>query len=259
MEAVKVTFLTLGKSDDFSVRGLIEVNTKTKKHFRGYFHPRAAMVIALNWFEPVVASHAMEWLYRYLTGDISLAKDIFDRADAANNTKSLTTRTTVETDEPDAKLLLAHSSSTSLHCDAASLERTSFLVSTGKRKRPDNDLIFEASFVESLTLLDKRWDLTKEPKTKQKYVYFLRMKGTLFVKIGFASDVLTRLRHLQIGNAVQLELEFKFKTKRFRELESRLHRISQNCHVQGEWFSFAPETNFSQLVTKICKLKRSAN
>ena len=60
-QAAKVTIVTLGKSDDFSVRGLIEVNTKTKNHFRGFLHPRAALVIAISWFKPEIADQAIDW------------------------------------------------------------------------------------------------------------------------------------------------------------------------------------------------------
>ena len=55
-EAAKLNLPTLAKSDDFSARGLIEANTKTNKHFKGFLHPRAAHVIALNWFKPEIAS-----------------------------------------------------------------------------------------------------------------------------------------------------------------------------------------------------------
>ena len=61
-EAAKVKLFTLAKSDDFSVRGLLEVNTKTKKHFAGWLHTRAALVIAICWFEPSIALHiALDW------------------------------------------------------------------------------------------------------------------------------------------------------------------------------------------------------
>jgi hypothetical protein len=55
-EAAKVKIFTLAESDDFSARALIGVNTKTKKHFVGWMHPRAALVIVICWFKPSIAS-----------------------------------------------------------------------------------------------------------------------------------------------------------------------------------------------------------
>jgi hypothetical protein len=104
-----VKLFTFAKSDDFSIRGLIEVNTKTKKQFRGFLHPRAALVIALSWFKPEIASEAIDWYYRFLAGDASLVHDVADRVDMVHGTKSLLTRTVVEKQESDEILAEAHS------------------------------------------------------------------------------------------------------------------------------------------------------
>jgi hypothetical protein len=136
---------------------------------------------------------------------MSFAKEVLDRADAFNGTKSLTTRTTVDVDEPDANLATAHLAAATAHSEANETGQcTSFMSSEGKRRKVDNTLVFELYCVESLHLLDQRWDTIIEPEAKRKYVYFLRMENTRYVKIGFSADVMARLRHLQIGNAIPL-------------------------------------------------------
>ena len=250
-EAAKVNLPTFAKSDDFSARGLIENNTKTKKHFVGFLHPRAAHVISLNWFPPPIASLCSEWCYQFLAGSVAFAKEVLDQADASNCTKSLTTRTTVDAHEPDASLAAAHIAAATAHGEAMETGLcTNFLASEGKRRRLDDTLVFDLSFVESLSLLDQRWDMVRDPPAKCKYVYFLRMEGTQYVKIGFSADVQARLRHLQIGNAIPLKLEYKFKTQSFREHESSLHCHLHACHVQGEWFKLPQHTDFPHLVSE---------
>jgi hypothetical protein len=121
-QAAKVTIVTLGKSDDFSVHGLIEVNTKTKKHFRGFLHPRAALVIALNWFKPEIASEAADWYYRFLAGDASLVHAVADRVDLVHGTKSLLTRTVVDKQESDEMMAHAHAKAAKYQADVVTLQ-----------------------------------------------------------------------------------------------------------------------------------------
>ena len=193
-----------------------------------------------------------EWCYQFLSGSVAFAKEVLDRADAFNGTKSLTTRTTVDADEPDANLTTAHLAAATAHTEANETGKcTSFMASEGKRRKVDNTLVFELSFVERLHLLDQRWDTIIEPEAKRKYVYFLRMENTRYVKIGFSADVMARLRHLQIGNAIPLQLEYEFQTKRFREYESRLHDHLRAHHVLGEWFDLPQHMDFAQLVSEL--------
>ena len=121
-EAAKLNLPTLAKSDDFSARGLIEVNTKTNKHFKGFLHPRAAHVIALNWFKPEIASVASEFFYRFLAGDASLVHDVADRVDLVHGTKSLLTRTVVDKDESDETLAKAHAKAAQYQAEVVTLQ-----------------------------------------------------------------------------------------------------------------------------------------
>jgi hypothetical protein len=103
-EASRATIVALGISDDFSVRALVEINTRTNKHFKGFLHPRAALVIATQWFAPGIACEVINWYYRYLTGDATLVHDVAKRVDEVHGTKSLLTRTVVDKDESDKVL-----------------------------------------------------------------------------------------------------------------------------------------------------------
>ena len=116
-EAAKVKIFTLAESDDFSARGLIEVNTKTNKHFVGWMHPRAALVIAICWFEPSIASEVIGWYYRFLSGDASLVHDVADRVDLVHGTKSLLTHTVADKDGRDDELAEVHAQAARYQAD----------------------------------------------------------------------------------------------------------------------------------------------
>lgn len=68
-------------------------------------------------------------------------------------------------------------------------------------------------------------------------VYFIRGKGTNFVKIGYSKDeesIQHRLVSLQTGNWVDLELMFCVEGG--YEKERMLHGALRNYRVKGEWF-----------------------
>jgi hypothetical protein len=121
-EAAKAEISALATSDDFSARGLIEVNTKTKKHFRGFLHPRAALVIATQWFKPQIASDVITWYYRFISGDASLVHDVADRVDLVHGTKSLLTRTVADKEESDEVLAEAHVKAAQYQAEVVTLQ-----------------------------------------------------------------------------------------------------------------------------------------
>jgi len=71
----------------------------------------------------------------------------------------------------------------------------------------------------------------------ERSVYVLRAIGTTFVKIGFSSNVGTRLCQLQTGCPIQMKLEFSWETLDFRTLETWLHEYFASVHIRGEWFA----------------------
>lgn len=134
-EATRVTLVTLAKSDDFSVRGLIEVNNKTGVHFSGFLHPRAALVIAICWFNPEIASEVINWYYRFLTGDATLLHDVADRVDLVHGTKSLLTHTVADKNESDETLAAAHAAAAKYQAEVVMLQ--SQLRDANKKREQD--------------------------------------------------------------------------------------------------------------------------
>ncbi len=67
------------------------------------------------------------------------------------------------------------------------------------------------------------------------YVYFVAAQSRdLLIKIGFAKDPFKRLRTLQTGSPLDLEL-FGYVAGT-EVLERRLHRIFERDRMHGEWF-----------------------
>ncbi len=67
---------------------LIEVITKGANDNRGtWVHPKIAIHLAM-WVSPTFSVKVIDWVYRFMQGDISLVKEIVDRHDAINDTKS---------------------------------------------------------------------------------------------------------------------------------------------------------------------------
>ncbi len=71
------------------------------------------------------------------------------------------------------------------------------------------------------------------------YLIYAREVGR--VKIGLSTDPEKRLRHLQTGSPVQLEL-FAFRSHRNAAIkEGELHTRFQHKRVAGEWFELGPQ------------------
>jgi len=72
------------------------------------------------------------------------------------------------------------------------------------------------------------------------YVYFIRQRGTNFVKIGKSQNPIARLSNLQTSTPTVLEMMgYVPQNKRFNE--ETLHKRFAAHRVQGEWFSLVPE------------------
>ena len=239
------------------------------------------------------------WVYRYITGDQTLIKDVQARVDEVHGTKSLLTHTIVDKEASDQKLAVVHEQAAGYQASLSKLqaeltkaklqieESNVELVNTkqeqayvieGLRKQirdmgvyPDtnlqtlqsvqtkrrklNDTIEVLSeFLQPLQQVDTLWNQMYEKSTLQKDVYFIRMVNTSYVKIGFSGDVIQRLKQLSIGNAILLQLDYKFKSSRYRLHESSLHAYFIDNNVRGEWFELPTDTNYDNIVHKVCKL-----
>jgi hypothetical protein len=78
-------------------------------------------------------------------------------------------------------------------------------------------------------------------------VYFIRAKGTSFVKIGYTRNLPQRLQTLQTACPHALEVDFSMKTRDFVALERKLHQENQSRRVHGEWFTFEEGFNFGTI------------
>ena len=57
-------------------------------------HPRAVIVIAIIWFSPLIASEVSGWYYHFLSGDLTLVKDLVCNSDSIHQNTTLVTMTT---------------------------------------------------------------------------------------------------------------------------------------------------------------------
>lgn len=76
------------------------------------------------------------------------------------------------------------------------------------------------------------------------YVYFIRMRGTDYVKIGNTKNVVKRVADLQVSNPYKLVIETIKEYLTYQEAlaaERAYHETFQQYHVRGEWFEL-PES-----------------
>ena len=91
-------------------------------------------------------------------------------------------------------------------------------------------------------------------------IYFIRAKGTNYVKIGYSKDdygVSQRLTALQTGNWHELELMFCFKGE-FEE-ENFLHKFYDKYRVRGEWFDLTKVMKVKNFEKRIVKYFQKKN
>ena len=79
---------------------------------------------------------------------------------------------------------------------------------------------------------------------------FIVSSSATSVKIEYSGAVLLWMKQLRIGNAVQLRLEFKFKSSQYRLHELQLHAHFNDFNVHGEWFKFPTDPDYDAIVTK---------
>lgn len=74
-----------------------------------------------------------------------------------------------------------------------------------------------------------------------KNIYIIRSET--FLKIGIAQDISRRLKGLQTGNPIDLELFYSEQTCEPTGVEEEIHRrlTKLGFHKRGEWFTCTPE------------------
>jgi hypothetical protein len=264
--AAEVGLPTRVKSHDVSERGLIEVNTSTNKHFKGWLHPRAALVIAICWFKPAIVAEVVEWHYRFLSGDLTLVKDIVHNADAGRKTTTLVTMTTMKegTEEVDvhAKCAASHVDeySRKRKFDPSSAKEASCMYSTVEYDPSTRATIVTSEWLQRTINLDAMLEalVLDEPEGDfPRSLYFLREVGTNRVKVGFTNNLVQRLRTHQCGNAGDLAVEFELETPNYREVEASVkrHLTDSGLHIRGEWFFIRADCDYAAIVETASRLQ----
>lgn len=69
-------------------------------------------------------------------------------------------------------------------------------------------------------------------------IYIIENPEAKVYKIGCSKNPIERLKTLQTGNHVKLNIIFEHDTKHNQLLETTIHRRYIFNHVNGEWFKF---------------------
>jgi hypothetical protein len=134
------------------------------------------------------------------------------------------------------------------------------MLSSKVRKSSDGTVTIQSHWLEATIDIDKLWDSMREeipsPASDRRFVYFIRAGDSDMVKIGFSSDTLSRMTHLQTGCPLKLQLEFSVLTPDFRIWERVLHRYlnKDGKHVRGEWYRLAAPLDALELLRECCLL-----
>lgn len=72
-----------------------------------------------------------------------------------------------------------------------------------------------------------------------KVTYIIYSHQNKAVKIGYASDLASRISTIQISTPEELSLLFAFQGG--REIEKELHQLLAKYRLRGEWFDFTSE------------------
>lgn len=83
--------------------------------------------------------------------------------------------------------------------------------------------------------------IAADPRTDERFVYFIEAEGLGLVKIGVANCPHDRLRHLDHMSAAPLRLLGAVATDRRGALEKELHLRFAAHRRRGEWFEAHPE------------------
>lgn len=86
-------------------------------------------------------------------------------------------------------------------------------------------------------MVDRRRAPEPEPTGKIGNIYFAVADD--HVKIGFATDMTSRLRSLRTGNHLEIHIHESFNS--YQAAEKMLHKHFKKDHIRGEWFKMSFE------------------
>ena len=182
---------------------------------------------------------------RAISGDVTIAKAILDRADVLNNTRTLTTSTAAPTDMDTRAHSRIHNLLAKVHVDTPQHkeEDRRMMFSEITQDTATGMHIINSEFVAASELLDQIWDSMGNPTVtgadKRESLYAVRLADSDAVKIGRSGNVLRRLSNLQVGCPMDLHIEFTVLVHDAAKWEKIIHaHLTVNGkHIRGEWFT----------------------
>ena len=117
------------------------------------------------------------------------------------------------------------------------------LMTTGKASREENGISVHATIASTKPTSEEvaQFFEMEIPESREGFVYFVRIRDTLNVKIGHSKDPYARLQTLQTASPYDIDLEQAFFSTEAFQKEQRLHLEMQLYHVRGEWFELTKE------------------
>ena len=119
--------------------------------------------------------------------------------------------------------------------------RAKFIITFNKMRQAINNM-FKAKIIDSVLPQDSRL---------RQYVYVIKNPLNETVKIGVAQDVDKRIKQLQTGAGIELELIYKsLICSNAFSIENDVHKEFDEYRTFGEWFKINPSTVINFLETK---------
>jgi len=91
---------------------------------------------------------------------------------------------------------------------------------------------------------------------EQSGVYIIRIQNTDKYKIGLTKNLKRRIKQFITGNPENLKIDYFIATKKYKELEIKLHKSFDQYRIGGEWFMF-DEKGLLELNIELFKLMKN--
>jgi hypothetical protein len=134
------------------------------------------------------------------------------------------------------------------------------LMTSGTASRVENRTLLQANIATTKPTPEEMKDFFQvdiprpEEASHDGFVYFVRVRDSLDVKIGYSKDPVKRLQQLQTGCPTELDLEQVFFTTTAFASEQYLHQELNDHHVRGEWFKLTQEQVMSAFLKQCASL-----
>ena len=242
----------------------LRINGKGRKTWVAH----APICVAIIWELPgkaakVFRGQCVHYIVRLLNGDRSLARLVMDIADQRENTTTIATTTIVANGQvSQTEAVNTHKRLVIQHVKdiKPGIYDTNWLESKVS-KQSNNDVVVESYYVQKTESLDLQWGIPDTgASVGDACVYFVRLAGSEFVKVGKTQNINQRLSNLQVSSPSVLIIDFLFVTPEHDKYEKQLHQhlVIKGQHVRGEWFRITRGTNYFDLLAKALGLVTGA-